>query len=48
MLVATTAVLFVLNATGLLLLVLGRGVVAVLAVGAFESNDVTHGRLSVS
>ena len=41
-LVAPRAELLVLHAPGLLLLVLGRGVVAAFAGSALKSNDVAH------
>ena len=41
-LVAPGAELLVLHATGLLLLVLRRGVVAALAGSALECDDITH------
>ena len=47
-LAAMTTVLLVFDSTGLLLLVLRRRIVAVLAVSAFEGNDVSHDDLSHS
>ncbi len=44
MFAAMTAVLLVFDAAGLLLLVLGGRVVAVLAVGTFECDDIAHGQ----
>jgi hypothetical protein len=41
-LAAPTAVLFVFNAAGLLLLVLRRRVIPALAVSTFQGDDVSH------
>ena len=44
MLAAEPAILLVLDASGLFLLVLGGGIIAVFAIGAFQRNDVSHVR----
>ena len=48
MLVAPRAVLLELDATGMLALVLRGRVVPPFALGAFKSDDVSHGRISLA
>jgi len=42
MLAAPAAVFLILDATGLLLFVLGGRIVPALAIGAFQGDDVSH------